>query len=262
MHILIVGGTGTAGRVLTRHALIAGHRVRVLTRTRPSQPLRPAETVIGNLTTGDGLTTAVRDVDAVVDLSNTTEASRRAATHFFTEGTRRLFAAETAAGVRHHLTLSIVGVDALPSGYYQAKLAQERAVQTASQDTGIGHTIARVTQFHDFAATTLQRFRVGPIVLAPALQVRPVHLDDVAEYLLRLLDQPPAGFAEELGGPHDEQLDDMTRRLARATGRRLAVLPAPLPRAVRRANQAGVLRPSAGIRGGIGFDQWLQEQQR
>lgn len=260
MHILIVGGRGTAGRVLTRHALAAGHRVRILARTPEPKHRGDAEIVVGDLLDGTGLADAVSGVDAVVDLSNTTAAGRQTATRFFTTGTRQLFEAEHGADVRHHLTLSIVGVDALPSGYYRAKVAQEEAVREASRRTGVGHTIARVTQFHDFAAFPLQQLRVGPLVFAPPLHVRPVHLDDVAAHLLGLLEEGPSGYADELSGPRDEDLVDMTRRLARVTHRRVLVAPAPLIGGMGTANRANVLRPAAGRRGRIDFDTWLAEQ--
>lgn len=260
MHILIAGGTGSAGRVLARHAGSAGHRVTVLSRTPPTRPIADVRHVTGNLIDGSGLDDAVRSVDAVVDLSNTPATDRTTATRFFTEGTRQLMAAEERGGVGHHLSVSIVGVDAFPSGYYHAKVAQEGAVRTASQRTGVGHTIARITQFHDFAALVLQRFRRGPLVLAPPLLVRPVHLDDVARHLLRLIDSGPVGTADELSGPRDEDLLGMTRRLAASTRRRLLVLPAPLLGATRRANNAHVLRPAGGVHGTITFDAWLAEQ--
>ena len=216
--------------------------------------------MVGNLLDGTGLDVAMRGVDAVVDLSNIATASRAAATRFFTRGSEHLIAAEQRAGVGHHLSVSIVGVDALPSGYYQAKVAQEQAVRTASARTGVGHTIARVTQFHDFAALVLRQFKVGPLVLTPPLHVRPVHVDDVAAHLLRLLARGPVGRAEELSGPRDEELVDMTRRLVARTRRRLLVVPAPLVGAVRRANNSHVLRPAGGVRGTITFDTWLDQQ--
>jgi hypothetical protein len=133
-------------------------------------------------------------------------------------------------------------------------------VRAASAQTGVGHTIGRVTQFHDFAALLLRQFRAGPLVLAPPLHVRPVHLDDVAGHLLGLLAIGPLGAAEELSGPRDEELIDMTRRLIARTWRRLLVLRAPLLGATRRANNAHALRPSGGARGTSTFDTWLDQQ--
>ena len=259
MDLLIAGGTGTSGRVLARRSAAAGHRPRVLTRGSSHVTADGQHLVHGDLTTGAGLDEAVDGVDAVVDLSNISTARYQPARAFFTTATDHLFAAEQRAGVSHHLTLSIVGVDRFPSAYYRAKLDQEAAVTAASTRTGVGHSIVRVTQFHDFAALVLQRFRFGRLALAPLLHSQPVHLDDVADHLLAVLDDGPAGYAPELGGPQPLDVPDMVRRYARVVDPTVRVLPAPLLGAARRANNAGVLRPAAGVRGTRSFDQWLTE---
>jgi uncharacterized protein YbjT (DUF2867 family) len=259
MQLLIAGGTGTSGSVLARRAAAAGHHPRILTRgvSRPAPDGR--HLVQGDLTTGAGLDEAVDGVDAVVDLSNISTARYQPAATFFTTVTDHLFSAEQRAGVTHHLTLSIVGVDQFPSPYYRAKLAQEAAVTAASARTGVGHSIVRVTQFHDFAALILQRFRIRRLVLAPPLHSQPVHLDDVADHLLDVLTDGPAGHAPELGGPQPENVPDMVRRYAQLVDPTVRVLPAPLLGAARRANNAGVLRPTNGVRGERTFTQWLSE---
>jgi uncharacterized protein YbjT (DUF2867 family) len=259
MQLLIVGGLGTSGRVLTRRAAAAGHHARVLSR-RAGQPGPDGPHLVrGDLTTGNGLDEAVDGVDAVVDLSNISTARYRPASAFFTTATDHLFTAEQRANVAHHLTLSIVGVDRFPSAYYRAKLDQEAAVTAASARTGVGHSIVRVTQFHDFAALVLQRFRFRRLVLAPPLHSQPVHLQDVADHVLAVLTDGPAGHAPELGGPQPEEVPDMVRRYARVVDPLVRVLPAPLLGAARRANDAGVLRPTTGVRGERTFEQWLTE---
>jgi hypothetical protein len=153
-------------------------------------------------------------------------------------------------------------VDRFPSSYYRAKLDQETATITASGRTGVGHTIARVTQFHDFAALVLQRFRVRRLVVAPSLHTQPVHLDDVADHLLAILDTGPAGYADELAGPRPEELPDMVRRYARVVEPSVRVVTAPLVGAAGRANRAGVLCPDGGVRGTRTFEEWLTEVRR
>jgi uncharacterized protein YbjT (DUF2867 family) len=260
MHVLLAGGTGTAGRVLAAHAASAGHRVRVLSRRAPSAPDPDGvERVVGDLVTGTGLAQAMAGVDVVVDLSNTTTARRGPATAFFTTGTRRLLEAEAAADVGHHLVVSIVGVDRFPSAYYPAKRQQDLTALAEAERHGVGCTVARTTQFHDFAVTVAERFRLGRVVLAPPLLMRPVHLDDVAAHLLGLVAAGPAGYADELGGPREEVLPDLVRRYAAAVRQPLHVHPLPLVGALGRANRAGVLRPAAGARGTRSFDDWLEE---
>jgi uncharacterized protein YbjT (DUF2867 family) len=258
MHILIAGGTGTAGRVLAHQMTTAGHHVRLLARHRPAEAYG-LDVVLGDLTTGAGLDRAVADMEVVVDVSNVSTPFRGKASAFFTGATEHLFAAEQQAGVQHHLVLSIVGIDRFPSGYYRAKLDQEAAVAGASARTRVGHSIARVTQFHDFAALVYRLFRAGRLVFAPPLHVQPVHLRDVADHLLRLIAAGPARRVPDLAGPQPEEVPDMVRRYAAAAGRPARVLPAPLLGAMRRANDAQALRPRLGHRGTLTFEAWLEE---
>jgi uncharacterized protein YbjT (DUF2867 family) len=262
VRILLVGGTGTAGRVVAARAAEAGHHVRVLSRHAPERPTPAVERVVGDLITGAGLDAAMAGVEAVVDLSNPDRAAQAAATAFFVAATDNLVAAEQRAGVGHHVVLSIVGVDRYPTGYYRAKLAQEAAAAGAAARPGLGHTIARVTQFHDFVTLIVQRSRLGPLVLAPRLHLQPVHLRDVADHLLGLLEAPPAGRAPDLGGPQAEELPDMLRRYLAAAATPLRVLPVPLVGPTRRPNEARVLRPATGVHGTLTFDDWLREATR
>jgi uncharacterized protein YbjT (DUF2867 family) len=260
MRILVVGGTGLAGRVLVERALVAGHEVRVLSRSASADVPAGTEVIAGDLVSGDGLAAAVTGVEAVVDLSNAPTARSRPASRFFTTATRHLIAAEQAAGVRHHLLLSIVGVDRFPGGgHYRAKVDQENTLMSTAPEAGVSFTVARVTQFHDFAAQTYRWFRFGPVVLASPLHLRPVHLVDVADHLLSLLDTPADGRAPDLSGPEPLNLLDMTRRYAATLARPARVWRLPLPPAVRRANEARVLAPSGGRHGTLTFDQWLSE---
>src|SRR6478736_2639253 len=187
MRLLVAGGTGTAGRAVVAEAVARGHEVRVLTRGDVGRP-PPADTgapsrgaepggatlVRGDLVSGSGLTAALDGVEAVVDVSNLVTTSRRRAEEFFTTGTAHLVAAAGRAGVRHHLLLSIVGIDGSRLGYYRAKVAQEQRLATAAGVAGVGHTVARTTQFHDFALQTLDRSALRRLVVVPSVQVQPV----------------------------------------------------------------------------------------
>ncbi len=259
MRLLVVGGTGPAGRRRVTRGGGAGHDVRVLSRSSQATAPSGAEIGVGDVVSGAGLVEAVAGVDTVVDLSNTPTVAYRKAGPFFTTATRTLVAAERAAGVRHHVLLSIVGVDRFPGGYYRAKVDQEQALTAAATEAGVGFTIARVTQFHDFAAQTYRWFRVGPVVLASPLHLRPVHLVDVADHLLALLDAPANGRAPDLSGPEPQLLLEMVRRYAATPPRPARVWRLPLPPAVGRADDARVLAPTDGRHGTVTFDQWLRE---
>ncbi|NUT57281.1 MAG: NAD(P)H-binding protein, partial [Agromyces sp.] len=136
MRIAVAGGTGTVGRHAVEAARGRGHEVVVLTRSNGI-----------DLVSGTGLDEALRGVDVVIDASNLVSTSAKKTSAFFTTVTRNLLAAEERAGVRHHVSLSIVGVDRAPYGYYAAKIAQERAVEAGA----VPWTILRAMQFHEFA---------------------------------------------------------------------------------------------------------------
>ncbi|MFC6258469.1 SDR family oxidoreductase, partial [Kocuria oceani] len=157
MRIAVAGGTGVVGRHVVETARGRGHEVVVLARSQGV-----------DLSTGAGLDLA--GVQAVVDVTSIRTTSGRSATRFFTEVTRHLLAAERAAGVGHHLVLSIVGLDDAPYGYYAGKAAQERLVQAGE----VPWTLLRATQFHEFAGQVHERMRLGPVALVPAMRSQPI----------------------------------------------------------------------------------------
>ncbi len=258
MDVLVVGGTGTAGRAVVRELLRRGHVVRVLSRhadgVEPGARHTPAD-----LTTGDGLAAAVDGVDAVVDVSNIPTLKGDLAREFFVGATRRLVAAEAAAGVRRHVLLSIVGIDRMPTGYYKAKLAQEQALAEAAGGAGVAWGVLRATQFHDFAGIMLKQARRGPVVVVPALTVRPVDTDDVAAALADAVEADTSGHLPVLAGPRTVQLTDMVRSLLRRRGERALVVPLPVPG----RSQALVPAPGETARyGRATFEAWLAGQGR
>lgn len=260
MRILVLGGTGVSGRAVRAEAAGRGHDVRVLARHAPVDPADPADTVEvspGDVITGEGLDAAMAGVDAVVDCTNIQTLNEDRATRFFTTAVGNAAGAATRAGVGGYVLLSIVGVDRFPYAYYRAKLAQERALAAAAAGTGLTATVARTTQFHDFAGQILARSSVGPLAAVPALRIRPVAIEAVARHLVSLAEAPPAGAAPELSGPRDETLPDLVRRYARATGRRSLVVPLPLPGRAGRANRERVLIPRDGLTDDLTFEAWL-----
>lgn len=206
-----------------------------------------------DITAGTGLDRALRGADTVVDVSNVTTTRAGRSVAFFTAGTRHLLEAGQRAGVRHHLALSIVGVDRVDYGYYEGKRAQERLVL----DGQVPGSVLRATQFHEFAGQILTRRR-GPFALMPRVRTRPVAAREVAAALAELAAGPAVGLAPELAGPEEHELVDMARLLLRARGQRRRVVPIRLPGAAGRQMAGGGLLPAGpGRRGVETFDQWL-----
>ena len=246
MRIAIAGGTGTVGRHAVDAARERGHEVIVLTRSNGV-----------DLVSGEGLDGALRGVEAVIDTSNTTSLSARKAAGFFTTVTRNLLAAERSAGVRHHVSLSIVGVDRAPYGYYAAKLAQERAVETGD----VPWTILRAMQFHEFAGQMLEGLTIAGVHLAPRVRTQPVAAREVGARLVELAEGAPAGRAPDFAGPREERLEDMIRRLARATGATGPILTVSLPMKQFAAMRRGETLPGPdAILGRQTFDEWVAER--
>ncbi|MGW4928204.1 SDR family oxidoreductase [Agromyces sp. NPDC004153] len=246
MRIAVAGGTGTVGRYAVEAAREHRHEVVVLTRSNGI-----------DLVTGDGLDAALRGVDAVIDTSNMITTSTKKATAFFTTVTRNLLAAEERAGVRHHVSLSIVGVDRAPYGYYAAKLAQEHAVEAGS----VPWTILRAMQFHEFAGQMLDVLTVAGMHLAPRGRSQPVAAREVGERLVELAEGEPMGHGPEIAGPRREHLDDMVRKYAHATGVKGPVVAVSLPGKQYAAMRRGETLPGPDATiGRQTFDEWLAEQ--
>ena len=235
MRMAVAGGTGWVGKLVVEQARERGHEVVVISRSGGV-----------DLVTGAGLDEALRGVDVVIDVANVTTLSRKASVAFFEAETRNLLAAEERAGVRHHVLLSIVGVDRVDSGYYFGKRRQEELALAGP----IPVTLLRVTQFHEFAAQMLAQMP-GPVKVAPRMVSRPVAAAEVAAELVRLAERPAQGRATELAGPEELTMASMMRRLAKGKGQ--LVLTVPVGKAM--AN-GGVLPAGDFHRGKITFEQW------
>ena len=240
--VAVAGGTGLVGRLVVEALRERGREVVVLARAAGV-----------DLVSGAGLDAALDGVRAVVDVSNVTTSRRAAAVGFFEAATRHLLAAGERAGVRHHVVLSIVGIDRVPIGYYAGKRRQEELALAGPT------TVLRATQFHEFAGQLLDRSPLGgrlPVV--PRMLVQPVAAREVAAALADLVPAGPAGRVPDLAGPQQEQMADLVRRLLRARGSRRPVLGVPLPgRAGRAAAGGGLLPEGPGPRGTETFDAFL-----
>ncbi|GGQ01719.1 nucleotide-diphosphate-sugar epimerase [Streptomyces griseomycini] len=240
--ILVTGGTGTLGRLVTERLRADGHEVRVLSRhSRPyAVDLREG---------GSALDTALAGVKTVVHCATSPRGDERAAAN--------LIAAARRAGVAHLVYISIVGVDRVPFGYYKSKLAVERLIE----ESGLGWTVLRTTQFHDLLLTVFRSLAKVPVLLLPArVKDQPVDAAEVAERLAELARGGPAGRVADMGGPEVRTFESLARAYLQATGRRRAVVKVPLRGAAYRAFRGGGhLAPERAV-GKRTFDEFLAER--
>jgi uncharacterized protein YbjT (DUF2867 family) len=203
MKIVVIGGSGLIGTKLVNRLRQKGHQV---VAASPSTGV--------NTLTGEGLSEALKGAQVVVDVANSPSFEDQAVLEFFQTSGRNLLAAEAAAGVGHHVALSVVGTDRLPdSGYLRAKLVQENLIKASK----IPYTILRATQFLEFVGGIVQSATEGQTVrLSPAL-MQPVHSDDVAAAMTDVTLAAPVNGIVELGGPERISLDEIGRRYLSAT---------------------------------------------
>jgi hypothetical protein len=206
-----------------------------------------------DVSTGEDLRPALAGAGAVIDVSNVVTTSRRRSVAFFTAASEHLLVAGRAAGVGHHVALSIVGIDRVDFGYYEGKRVQEELVLSGP----LPASVLRATQFHEFAGQVLDRVR-GPVALVPRMRIQPVAAREVAAELVALATGPAVGRAPELAGPEVHDLVDLARQVARPSARRRPVVPVRLPGATGRAMATGALLPARpGPRGRQTFASWL-----
>jgi len=243
MRIVVAGGTGWIGRMVTERLKADGDTPVVLARSAGV-----------DLTTGAGLDAALDGADAVIDVSNIITISRSKSVGFFAAATEHLLAAGQRAGVGHHVVLSIVGVDRVDLGYYFGKRRQEELVLAGP----VPASVLRATQFHEFASQMLTRSR-GPFIVVPKMPCEPVAGREVAAALVKLARAEPAGLAPDFAGPRREEMTDMVRRVARLRGTHRPVIPVRLPgRAGDQVAQGGLLAGGPANRGSVSFAEWLE----
>jgi len=198
MKIVVIGGSGLIGSKLAKRLRARGHEVNAAS---PSSGV--------NTITREGLAQAMNGADVVVDVANSPSFEPKAVLEFFQTSGRNLLAAEAAAGVKHHVALSVVGTDRLPdNGYFLAKLAQEKLIQAS----GIPYTILRATQFFEFVQGIVQTSADDKVVRLSPAQFQPVAAEDVARALADVTLATPANGIVELAGPERIGLDEIARR--------------------------------------------------
>jgi uncharacterized protein YbjT (DUF2867 family) len=203
MKIVVIGGSGLIGAKLVSRLREKGHEV---VAASPNSGV--------NTITGEGLADALAGAEVVVDVANSPSFEDRAVLEFFQTSGRNLLAAEEAAGVKHHVALSVVGSDRLPdSGYLRAKMAQENLIKASK----IPFTIVRSTQFFEFVPGIAQSATVDETVrLSPAL-LQPIGSDDVADAMADATLGAPVNGVIEIAGPERIPLDELARRYLRTT---------------------------------------------
>jgi len=197
MKIIVIGGHGRIGSKIVERLGEHGHEAVA------------ADLGTGvNTLTGEGLTEAFDGADVVVDVSNSPSFEDDAVLEFFQTSTRNILAAEQAAGVGHHVALSIVGSDRLPeSGYLRAKVAQEALIESGS----VPYTIVRSTQFYEFVDSIADAATEGDTVRVPAAGIQPVAADDAARAVGRIAAGRPVGGIVEVAGPRPYRFDELVR---------------------------------------------------
>ncbi|MDQ0673935.1 uncharacterized protein YbjT (DUF2867 family) [Pseudarthrobacter siccitolerans] len=244
MRIAVAGGTGTVGRHVVAVARERGHDVVGISR---------AEGV--DLVNGRGLYQALQGAETVIDVSGIQTVSTKKSVDFFTNATQNLLAAEKHAGVKHHIALSIVGIDKANSGLYAGKLVQEDEVRHG----GIPWTLLRSTQFHEFVPMTVKAASAGPAVLVPKMFTQPVAAKEVAIALVDAAEAGPRGRVPDLGGPRAEQLTDLVKAYLAKTGQKKRIVPLHVPGPMGKAMRKGGLIPAAGAAvGRQTFLEWLE----
>ena len=246
MKIVVVGGTGLIGSKLVKKLGEHGHEA---VAAAPSSGV--------NSITGGGLADALKRAAAVVDVTNSPSWEDAAVLKFFETSTRNLLAYGAAAGVGHHVALSVVGTERLvESAFFRAKLAQENLIKASS----IPYTIVRATQFFEFVKKIADFSTEGNQVRLPPALIQPMAADDVASALGRIATSPPLNRTIEIGGTEKLRLDELARRALAAFREPLEVISDPQARYYGIQVSERSLVPDNDARlGGTRFEDWLTE---
>jgi uncharacterized protein YbjT (DUF2867 family) len=202
MKIVVIGGSGLIGTKLVNNLRQHGHEV---VAASPDSGV--------NILTGEGLAEALKGAQVVVDVANSPSFEDKAVLEFYETAGRNLLAAEAAAGVGHHVALSVVGTDRLlASGFFRAKMAQEKLIKASP----IPYTIVRATQFFEFVGAIAQSATEGQTVRLPPALMQPIVSDDVATALADVAVEEPLNGTVELAGPEPIRMDELVRRFLSA----------------------------------------------
>ena len=247
MKIVVIGGTGLIGSKVVANLRQLGHEV---VAASPSSGV--------NAVTGEGLANALKGAAVVVDVANSPSFEDKPVLEFFENSTRNLLAAEKAAGVRHHLALSVVGTELmLAGGYFRAKLAQEGLIKAG----GVPYTIVRATQFFEFVKSIAYVATKGNEVRVPSALMQPMVSDDVAAAIAAVAVAAPVNGTVEIAGPEPIRMDELVRTFLTVTGDARTVVTDPkagyfgnIP-----VNDQSLVPSGRNPRlGGVRFGDWLK----
>lgn len=247
MKIVIIGGSGLIGRKLIPLLKSLGHDV---ASASPSSGV--------NAVTGEGLAAALQGAEVVVDVSNSPSFADEAVMHFFATSTQNLLTAEAAAGVRHHVALSVVGADRIPAiGYLRAKVVQENLIRAGS----VPYSILRATQFYEFLGVIADGCTVGDAIRLPLAPIQPLAADDVALELSRVVSSGPTNRVSELAGPESLPMAEFIRKYLAVKGDKREVIADP------NASYFGAVLDHLGLNpgenprlGSVTFEEWRSQQ--
>ena len=248
MKIVVIGGTGLIGSKTIPILRQGGH-----------EALAASPNTGVNTITGEGLKEALAGAQVVVDLANAPSWEDKAVLEFFQTSGRNLLAAEAAAGVRHHVAVSIVGTDRMPdNGYFRAKVAQEKLIEKS----GIPYTIIRSTQFLEFIKGIADSSADGNKVRIPPGLFQPIAADDVAAIVAEVALAAPRNGIVEIAGPERAPFSEIVARYLKAVGDRREVVRDPEARYSGGRVEERSLVPLGEARlGRIGLDEWLRRSQ-
>ena len=247
MKIVVIGGTGLIGSKTVAILRRDGHEVIAAS---------PASGI--NIITGEGLKEAMAGAQVVIDLANSPSFEDKAVLEFFETSGHNLLAAETAAGVRHHVALSIVGTDRSDNGYFRAKVAQEKLIETS----GIPYTVIRSTQFMEFLGGIAAASADGDRVKIPPGLFQPIAADDVAAIVADVALAAPRNGVVEIAGPEQAPFNEIVARYLKAVGDPRTVVRDPEARYWGAPVEERSLVPLGEARlGQIRFNEWLRRSQ-
>src|SRR6516162_7593422 len=246
MKIVVIGGTGLIGSKSVAILRQGGHEV---VAASPKSGI--------NTITGEGLKAAMAGALVVIDLANSPSFEDKAVLEFFETSGRNLLAAEAAAGVRHHVALSIVGTDRSDNGYFRAKVAQEKLIVAS----GIPYTIIRATQFLEFLGGIADASADGNTVRLPPGLFQPIAADDVAAIVAEVALAVPRNGRVEIAGPERAPSNELVARYLKAVGDPRQVVRDPEARYWGGGVEERSLVPLGEARlGHIGLDEWLRRR--